>query len=151
MQILAPSPGWGSVQRAHPRLQAQAPQAPQALPQRLPWLAAIPVARAFRRSALRASGMGDATLMKKDRKKVKEMETGMLEGALKTLFQRMDEPDIFKVREILMRLAKTNKKPNQNLAGDWIIFWASREGCQKPSLFITNDIYVCIYAYTYTS
>ena len=33
-----------------------------------------------------------------------------------------------------MRLAKTNKKPNQNLAGDWIIFWASREGCQKPRL-----------------
>ena len=56
-------------------------------------------------------------------------------GALKTLFARMDEPDIYKarqkaqsrppagaqrwaqVREILMRLAKTNPRPNQNLAG----------------------------------
>ncbi|CAK9011145.1 Uncharacterized protein SCF082_LOCUS10972, partial [Durusdinium trenchii] len=92
---------------------------------------AFPVlGRAFlRHRSLRATGMGDATLMKKNRKKMKEMETGMLEGALKTLFRKMEEPDIFKVREILMRLAKTNQKPNQNLAGDWIIFWASREGC----------------------
>mmetsp|Transcript_40033 Transcript_40033/g.95610 ORF Transcript_40033/g.95610 Transcript_40033/m.95610 type:complete len:289 (-) Transcript_40033:75-941(-) len=80
--------------------------------------------------ASRAVGMGaEAGLLKKNRKKMREMEIEMMEGALKTLFARMDEPDIYKVREILMRLAKTNPRPNQNLAGDWIIFWASREGC----------------------
>ncbi|CAJ1429322.1 unnamed protein product, partial [Effrenium voratum] len=82
-----------------------------------------------RHTALRAAGMGESTLMKKKQQKVREMEVGMLEGALTTLFKRMEEPDIFKVREILMRLAKTNPRPNQKLTGDWIIFWASREGC----------------------
>lgn len=96
MEILARPSAPHCVHRAHGRPQAQAQQAQRLLGRPLPWLA-IPVARAFfRRSALRASGMGDATLMKKERKKVKEMETGMLEGALKTLFERMDEPDIFK-------------------------------------------------------
>jgi len=83
-----------------------------------------------RRTACGATGMGgEAGLLKKNRKKMREMEVEMMEGALKTLFKRMDEPDIYKVREILMRLAKTNPRPNQNLTGDWVIFWASREGC----------------------
>lgn len=57
------------------------------------------------------------------------MEAQMLEAGLLELFDKMEEPDIYKVREILMRLAKLSSKPNQRLAGDWIIFWASREGC----------------------
>eukprot|EP00931_Biecheleriopsis_adriatica_P122796 TRINITY_DN97839_c0_g1_i1.p2 TRINITY_DN97839_c0_g1~~TRINITY_DN97839_c0_g1_i1.p2 ORF type:complete len:294 (+),score=56.10 TRINITY_DN97839_c0_g1_i1:55-936(+) len=76
------------------------------------------------------SGFKDGALTKQNKRKMKEMEAGMLEGALLTLFQRMeDAPDIYKVREILGKLAKLNPRPNQNLAGDWIIFWASREGC----------------------
>lgn len=69
------------------------------------------------------------SLLKKENKRMKEMEAQMLERGLLELFDRMEEPDIYKVREILMRLAKLTPKPNQKLAGDWIIFWASREGC----------------------
>ncbi|CAL1149278.1 unnamed protein product [Cladocopium goreaui] len=137
MEILGPNPTVPGLWRCHLREIAKAPasRTNHSISNCRTWsFAALTLpffARAVlrRSTALRATGMGDATLMKKNRKKVKEMEVGMLEGALKTLFKRMDEPDIFKVREILMRLAKTNTKPNQNLAGDWIIFWASREGC----------------------
>eukprot|EP00930_Biecheleria_cincta_P084347 TRINITY_DN73832_c0_g1_i1.p1 TRINITY_DN73832_c0_g1~~TRINITY_DN73832_c0_g1_i1.p1 ORF type:complete len:296 (-),score=52.59 TRINITY_DN73832_c0_g1_i1:205-1092(-) len=69
------------------------------------------------------------SLLKKESKKRKEMEAQMLERGMLELFDKMEEPDIYKVREILMRLAKLSSKPNQKLAGDWIIFWASREGC----------------------
>lgn len=108
------------------------------MPSALAAAAAVLVASAGKRSrrnsretvATSAVGMGaEAGLLKKNRKKMREMEIEMMEGALKTLFARMDEPDIYKVREILMRLAKTNPRPNQTLTGDWIIFWASREGC----------------------
>jgi len=66
--------------------------------------------------------------MRKDLKKAREMEVEMMEGALLQIFER-DTPDIYKVREILMRLSRTQKQPNQGVVGDWIIFWASREGC----------------------
>ena len=103
-----------------------------------------------------------------------EATSHVAKGALKTLFARMDEPDIYKarfaqaapspslgvlpeVREILMRLARPTPgqtrplpepgsqpglftsifarqgrrlKPTQTK--DWIIFWASREGCEWP-------------------
>jgi len=51
----------------------------------------------------------------------------ILEAALLQLFQD-EEPDILSVRECLARLAKLCPKPNAVIAGDWIIFWASREG-----------------------
>lgn len=44
------------------------------------------------------------------------------------LFQD-EEPSIYKVRDCLMRLSKNCPRPNQQIQGDWIIFWASREGC----------------------
>ncbi|CAE6938787.1 unnamed protein product [Symbiodinium natans] len=124
------------------RLAAAPGRATRAPERGTPWTlaaaaSALAAGVAVKRRATRASagartavGMGaEAGLLKKNRKKMREMEVEMMEGALKTLFARMDEPDIYKVREILMRLAKTNPRPNQSLAGDWIIFWASREGC----------------------
>lgn len=93
-----------------------------------------------RRHTLKATE-AERALARKDTKKAKELEVEMLEGALLQLFDRGDDPDIYKVREILMRLAKTNPRPNQTVAGDWIIFWASREGC-VDKLFgtgMTND------------
>lgn len=93
-----------------------------------------------RRHVMRATE-AERALARKDTKKAKELEVEMLEGALLQLFDRGDDPDIYKVREILMRLAKTNPRPNQTVAGDWIIFWASREGC-VDKLFgtgMTND------------
>jgi len=58
----------------------------------------------------------------------KEEEAKMLEAALLKLFE-YDEPDIFKVRDILSRLARLSKKPNAQIFGDWMIFWASARGC----------------------
>lgn len=55
-------------------------------------------------------------------------EVNMLESALLSLFEK-EQPSIYKVREILTRLASLVKRPNQAIAGDWIVFWASREGC----------------------
>lgn len=52
----------------------------------------------------------------------------MLESALLALFEK-EQPSIYKVRDCLTRLARFTSRPNQSVAGDWIIFWASREGC----------------------
>jgi len=56
-------------------------------------------------------------------------EKEMLESVIKELFDRSDEPDIFQVRDCLSRLARLSKRPNTTISGDWVIFWASREGC----------------------
>lgn len=51
----------------------------------------------------------------------------MLESALLALFEK-ETPSIYKVRDCLTRLARLASRPNQALAGDWIIFWTSRQG-----------------------
>lgn len=68
------------------------------------------------------------TLTKAERQEKKREEAAMLEAALLQLFEK-EEPDIFKVRELLTRLARLTPRPNTAITGDWIIFWASREGC----------------------
>jgi len=55
-------------------------------------------------------------------------QAAMLESALLQLFQR-EEPNIIRVRDCLTRLARLDPRPNTAVKGDWIIFWASREGC----------------------
>jgi len=57
----------------------------------------------------------------------KEEQAAVIEGAILQLFQD-EEPSIYKVRDCLASLGKLVKKPNTSVAGDWIIFWASREG-----------------------
>jgi len=54
-------------------------------------------------------------------------EVRLLEGVLLELLEDKDEPNIYKVREILARLSKTQKRPNQKLDGDWEVYWASRD------------------------
>lgn len=53
-----------------------------------------------------------------------EQESNILE-----LFKLTEEPSIYTVRAALATLAKLCPRPNANIQGDWIIFWASREGC----------------------
>lgn len=50
-----------------------------------------------------------------------------MEAALLTLF-KSDAPDIYEVRSCLTRLATLTTRPNSSIVGDWIIFWASKEG-----------------------
>eukprot|EP00933_Yihiella_yeosuensis_P063303 TRINITY_DN66412_c0_g1_i1.p1 TRINITY_DN66412_c0_g1~~TRINITY_DN66412_c0_g1_i1.p1 ORF type:complete len:337 (+),score=49.33 TRINITY_DN66412_c0_g1_i1:40-1011(+) len=71
----------------------------------------------------------ERALARQNTRKAKDMEVTMLEGSLLQIFDQRDEPDIFKMREIMMRLAKLCARPNQTITGDWIIFWASRDGC----------------------
>jgi hypothetical protein len=52
----------------------------------------------------------------------------MLEASLLKLFDETDEPDIFVMRETLSRLAGLVPKPNADIIGSWIIYWANREG-----------------------
>lgn len=57
----------------------------------------------------------------------KEQQATILEAALLTLF-KSDAPDIYEVRSCLTRLATLTTRPNSSIVGDWIIFWASKEG-----------------------
>lgn len=52
----------------------------------------------------------------------------MLEAALLDLLYETDEPDILKVRDCLTRLSQLNPTPNTTIQGNWIIYWASKEG-----------------------
>lgn len=59
----------------------------------------------------------------------KEAEAAMLEAVLLKMFDESDEPDILQMRETITRLAMLTPLPNSQVVGDWIIYWASREGC----------------------
>lgn len=59
----------------------------------------------------------------------KDQEKAILETALLNVFKDTESPDIFKIRDLLTRLARLTPKPNKLVAGNWIIYWASREGC----------------------
>jgi len=66
------------------------------------------------------------SVTREERREKLQKEVKLLEGVLLELLEK-DVPNIFKVREILARLSKTQKKPNQKLDGDWMLFWASRD------------------------
>jgi len=73
----------------------------------------------------------------------KKQETAILETALLNLFKDTEAPDIFKIRDVLTRLARLTPKPNTAVSGNWIILWASREGCVDKTFTsgATNDVW----------
>eukprot|EP00929_Paragymnodinium_shiwhaense_P016733 TRINITY_DN12535_c0_g1_i1.p1 TRINITY_DN12535_c0_g1~~TRINITY_DN12535_c0_g1_i1.p1 ORF type:complete len:315 (+),score=75.24 TRINITY_DN12535_c0_g1_i1:61-1005(+) len=84
--------------------------------------AAASASRVARGAASKTKGAITTKLQTKDQ------QAALLESVLLTLFQA-DTPDIFRVRDCLTRLARLDPRPNSSIAGEWMIFWASKEGC----------------------